>query len=541
MKVIIGNAWPYSSSSIHLGRFSAWLPGDILARYYREKGDEVIFVSGSDCHGTPILMKAKELGKTPREVSDYYHRELKRCFKKADMSFDVYGKTDSKFHHQVVMKLVKKLYNNGFVYEKTFEQYYCEECNEFLEDRMIEGTCPYCGGNARGDQCEDCTEMLEPDELIDRRCKSCHSTPIKKETKHLFFKLSSFDKRIEELLRKDSSHWREDSIRITKRYIKEGLRDKAITRTLNWGVDVPFDGFEDKKIYVWIDAIMGYISAVYKVAKNRNQDYREYFNNEDSRIYFVHGKDNIPFHTVILPSILYGLNLGKASIRMISSQYINLDGKRFSAAKNYAIWMNYILNKYDSDSIRYYLMLNGAETRDSDFTWRKFINTHNRDLLGLFGNYVNRNLSFINKNFDGILNDCELDNNIRLKIESVYSNAGKNIEDGKFKEALTEIFDLVNFGNKYFDDEKPWITIKDDVEKCKNTIYNCVQIICNIANLLEPFMPDSCEKIRGFLSIEKPIWEFIEVKDIRVTNLTYLFKKIDKEVIDEEESKLKTR
>lgn len=541
MKVLIGNAWPYSSSSIHIGRFSAWISGDILARYFREKGDEVIFVSGSDCHGTPIIMKAKEMNKTPREISNYYHEEFKAYFKKANMSFDVYGKTDSKFHHDVVKKLIKNLYNNGYIYEKVFSQFYCEECKEFLEDKMIEGICPYCGGNARGDQCEDCLEILEPDDLIDIKCKACHKKPIKKENKHLFFKLSAFDERISDLLHKDGSYWREDSIRITKRYIKEGLRDKAITRTLDWGVDVPFEGFEDKKIYVWIDAIMGYISAVYKVAKSRNEDFREYFNSENSRIYFVHGKDNIPFHTVILPSILYGLNLGKSEIRMISSQYINLEGKKFSAAKNYAIWMNYMFDKYDSDSIRYYLIANGAEQADSDFTWRSFINTHNKELLGIYGNFINRSLSFINNNFNGELNNCGLNFDIKEKIDLLYEECGKSIEKGEFKVALNNIFDFIKYANQYFDYEKPWETIKSDTKACKDTLYNCVQIIANLSNLLEPFIPKSSKKIRGFLNIEKPVWNFIEIENIKVNNLRYLFKRIEKEVIELEERKIKKK
>ena len=276
MKVLIGNAWPYSSGSLHLGRLAAWIPGDILARYHREKGDEVIFISGSDCHGTPILMKAKEEKKSPREVSDYYHNEFKRYFEKADMSFDIYAKTDSPYHHKIVRELVTELYKNGYIYEKILEQNYCEECGEYLSDKMIEGTCPYCGGAARGDQCEECSALLDPEDLIDKKCKVCHSEPVIKQTKHLFFKLSSFDNDIKALVERDGRYWRNDSIKITKRYIKEGLRDRAITRTLDWGVDVPFPGFEDKKIYVWIDAIMGYISASRKVAEERNEDYKEY-------------------------------------------------------------------------------------------------------------------------------------------------------------------------------------------------------------------------------------------------------------------------
>lgn len=534
MKVLIGNAWPYSSGSLHLGRLAAWIPGDILARYHREKGDEVIFISGSDCHGTPILMKAKEEKKSPREVSDYYHNEFKRYFEKADMSFDIYAKTDSPYHHKIVRELVTELYKNGYIYEKILEQNYCEECGEYLSDKMIEGTCPYCGGAARGDQCEECSALLDPEDLIDKKCKVCHSEPVIKQTKHLFFKLSSFDNDIKALVERDSRYWRNDSIKITKRYIKEGLRDRAITRTLDWGVDVPFPGFEDKKIYVWIDAIMGYISASRKVAEERNEDYKEYWNDENSRIYFVHGKDNIPFHTVILPAILYGLNIGKSEIRMVSSQYINLEGKKFSAAKNWAVWVPYIFDHYDSDSIRYYLTIHGAEKRDSDFTWRKFINSHNGDLLGCYGNFINRSLSFIHKNFDGKLDNCGLNEEIQRKLKNLYIIAGNKIENGEFKAALEKIFDFIKESNKYFDNEKPWVTLKEDKERCRNTLYNCVQIIANLSNLLEPFVPESAAKIRQFLNIEKPIWSFVELKDVSVNELSFLFTRIDKSKIDEE-------
>lgn len=538
MKILIGNAWPYSSGSLHLGRFAAWIPGDVLARYHREKGDEVIFVSGSDCHGTPILMKSKEEDKTPREVSDHYHNEFKKYFDKANMSFDIYAKTDSEFHESVVKELVKKLYDNGYIYEKELEQNYCDTCGEYLSDKLIEGTCPYCGGIARGDQCEECSELLEPEQLINKRCKICHSEPVLKKTKHLFFKLSSFGDNIKKLVEKDGEYWRSDSIKITKRYIKEGLRDRAITRTIDWGVDVPFEGFEDKKIYVWIDAIMGYISASIEVAKSRGEDYKEYWNNENSRMYFVHGKDNIPFHTVILPSILYGLNIGKSHIRMISSQYMNLEGKRFSAAKNYAIWVPYIFDNYDSDSIRYYLILNGAENRDSDFTWRKFINAHNNDLLGCYGNFVNRSLRFIHNNFNDTITHCELNGDIKRKIRNLYIIVGNKIENGEFRFAIEKIFSFIKESNKYFDNEKPWISIKDDKEKCKQTLYNCVQIIANLSNLLEPFIPESCLKIRGFLNIKKPTWNLIEIKNIHLNELSFLYERIDKSKIDYEYEKI---
>lgn len=539
MKVLIGNAWPYSSGSLHLGRLSALIPGDILARYFREKGDEVIFVSGSDCHGTPISITAKEENKTPREISNHFHEEFKRCFEKANISYDIYTKTDSEYHHKVVKELVTKLYDNGYIYEKTLEQNYCENCNEYLADRYIEGTCPHCGGSARGDQCEECSELLDPEDLIDKRCKICHCEPVLKTTKHLFFKLSEFEDDIKKLVKTDGASWRANSINLTKRYLKEGLRDRAITRSLEWGIDVPFPGYEDKKIYVWIEAIMGYISASMQVAEARGEDYKEYWDNEQSRIYFVHGKDNIPFHTVILPSILYGLDIGKSHIQMVSSEYLNLEGKKFSTSRNWAVWVPYILENYDSDSVRYFLISNGPEKRDSEFTWRQFINSHNGDLLGTFGNFINRTLTFIHNNFDDELDNCGLNPKIEEELKEMYKVVGSKIEKCEFKSALEYVFSKIKAANKYFDDEKPWVVVKEDVQKCKNILYSCVQIIVNLTNVLEPFIPKSCEKARLFLGMNEPTWQYVELKEVRIKDIQLLFERIDKKRISEEVKRLK--
>ncbi|WP_160670337.1 methionine--tRNA ligase [Clostridium sp. C8-1-8] len=538
MKVIIGNSWPYANGSLHLGRLSSVIPGDVLARYHRAKGDEVIFVSGSDCHGTPIAIKAKEEKKAPREISDYYHREFEHCFKSLGISYDVYDKTDSSNHHKVVKEYIKELYDNGFIYEKVVAQTYCESCNQFLPDRYIEGICPHCGGVARGDQCEQCSEILDPEDLIDRKCKICGSEPVVKESRHLFFKLSSFDKKLRKVL--DSEHgWRDNAVRLTERYINDGLRDRAVTRDLEWGIDVPIEGFEDKKIYVWIEAVMGYLSASLRCCNDDRNLLKKFWSEKDSRVYLIHGKDNIPFHTVIFPSILFALGFEDVNLRIVSSEYLNLEGKKFSTSRNWAVWVPYIIKHYNPDSIRYFLMSNGPEKRDSDFSWREFINAHNSELLGGFGNFINRTLTFINKNYNGILYNCGLNLKIRDDIQKTYINAGKSIENGEFKDAINTIFALVKRGNKLFDEQTPWITIKEDEKRCKETLYNCVQIIANLSNLLNPIIPFSCEKLRGFLGIEKASWSFVELKDIKINNIDLLFERIDKKTIEYEVMRLK--
>ncbi|SHK06198.1 methionyl-tRNA synthetase [Clostridium cavendishii DSM 21758] len=540
MKVIIGSAWPYANGSLHIGRLSALIPADVLARYHRAKGDEVVFVSGSDCHGTPISIRAREEGKSPKEISTFYHSEFKTCFEKLGFSYDLFTKTDTPNHHQGVKKFILELYNKGFIYEKDIEQNYCEHCEQFLPDRYIEGICPHCNGVARGDQCEECSELLDPEDLIDKKCKICGQEPVIKESKHLFFALSKFQEDIKKLVDEDHG-WRDNAIKITKRYLREGLRDRAVTRDLEWGVDVPLEGYEGKKIYVWIEAVMAYLTASLKCIEERGQDFKEYWNTDESRVYFTHGKDNIPFHTVIFPALLFGLGIDKCNIRIISSEHLNLEGKKFSTSRNWAVWVPYIIENYNADSIRYFLIANGAEKRDSDFSWREFINTHNGELLGGFGNFINRSLSFIHKYLDGELKNCELNLAWKRDLTKLYVNFGDNIEKGNFKEGIQEVFSMVKKANKFFDDKKPWITLKEDRKECENTLYTCVQIIANLSNILEPIMPFACEKIRGFLNIEKPTWKFIELKEVRLNKIDILFERIDKKKILEEVQRLKEK
>lgn len=538
MNVIIGNAWPYANGPLHLGRIAVLMPGDVLARYHRAMGDEVVFVSGSDSHGTPVTMKAKEDGLTPLEASIKYHNEFVSCFEKLNFSFDIFTKTHTDYHGGKVKEFILDLYNKGYIYEKTTEQTYCEKCKEFLQDRYVEGKCPHCGGYALGDQCQDCSEILESEEILDKKCKFCGSEPIKKETTHLFFSLSKFEKDVRRIFIRQHG-WRENAENITKRYLDEGLRDRAVTRDFHWGVDVPINGYEDKKIYVWIEAVMGYLTASMKCLSERGEDYREYWDGDDSRVYFVHGKDNIPFHTVIFPAILSGLGLKNPAIRVISSEYLKLEGKQFSAAKNWAVWVDYIIDRYKSDSVRYYLILNGPETRDSDFTWRDFINTTNNDLVGLYGNFVNRTLTFIKKNFDSKIPSGIMPKKLKDELFDLYFDVGDLIEEGRFKEGLQKVMNMVRKANRFFDEEQPWITINKNRERCGETLYICVQLINNLSNLFDPFMPESSSKIRHFLGNNETAWSYSEKCNGEIGELEVLFEKIDKKNIQEEVNRLK--
>lgn len=527
MNIIVGNAWPYANGPLHLGRIAVLLPGDIIARYHRLMGDEVIFISGTDCHGTPVTMKAKEEGITPLEATVKYHEEFKRCFKSLGFSFDVFEKTHSEYHQEKVKEFILDLYNKGYIYEKEIEQTYCENCNEFLADRYVEGKCPHCGEIVSEDQCENCDEIIESEDLLDKRCKLCGSETIEKRTKHLFFALSSFENDVRRLLIRQKG-WRENAQKIVNRYLDEGLRDKAVTRDFNWGVDVPIAGYEDKKIFVWIEAVMGYLTASMKALEGRDEEWREYWEGEDSRVYFIHGKDNIPFHTVIFPAILAGLGVKNPNLRVISSEYLKLEGKNFSSVKNWAIWVDYIVENYDADEFRYYLLLNSPETKDTDFTWRDFINVVNRDLVNNLGGFINKVLNDIENKHNSTIPKGGISKEFKDEILNLYFDIGDYIEEGKFKASILEIISMVKKVSKAY-------------EAGEIKIYEALQFIINLSNLLDPFIPRTCEKIRTALSLDEPIWSYIEKKEGKIRNLENLFSKIEKKKATEELNRLKEK
>ncbi|MBU3201951.1 methionine--tRNA ligase [Clostridium estertheticum] len=534
MNILIGGAWPYANGSMHIGHIAALLPGDVLARYFRLKGDSVIYVSGSDCHGTPISIRAKEEGISPQEIADKYHNEFCMCFDSLGFSYDYYTKTTTEYHKNFVEDFIKKLFDNGSLYEKETLQVYCEKCDKFLPDRYVDGICPICGSDARGDQCDNCGSLLEPEMLKEMRCSLCNSQPILKPSTQLYINIIRLQKELTEYVycHKD---WRTNAQNLSRRYIEEGLQDRAITRDLDWGTDVPVAGYKNKKIYVWIDAVLGYLSACKKFCENKQIDFYEFWNS--SQHYYVHGKDNIPFHTIILPSLLLSYGNLHLPDEIISSEYVTLEGKKISTSKNWAVWIDYLIEKYDPDLIRYFFITNGPEKRDTNFSWLEFINSNNGELLGAYGNFVNRTLVFINKYFDNKIPKGTINGELKEKTNQLFVSAGDKIEKGNFKDSLDEIFEFVRSSNKYYDAEKPWVTRVTDPEKCNSTIFNCVQIIANLSVLLNPFLPFSSSKIQNWLSISSisANWciKFVE-SGLVIPTVDILFKRIDKKVIDEE-------
>lgn len=535
--ILIGGAWPYANGSLHIGHIAGLLPGDVLARYHRAVGDNVYFVSGSDCHGTPVAIRARQENRTPQEISDHYHEEFTDCFRRLGFSYDVYTKTSSEEHKRFVAEFHRKLYESEYVYEKEAPQAYCQDCGSSLADRFVLGKCPRCGRDARGDQCDACGAVLEPETLVDPVCASCGKPVGFQNAKHLYIAVSRLEKQLQALV---DAHpeWRKNAIAFTNKYIQDGLRDRALTRDLEWGIPVPRAKYESKTIYIWAENVLGYLSASKIAAESRGGDFQALWG-EDAVHYYVHGKDNIPFHTIILPALLLGNGEGwHLPDRIVSSEYLTLEGRKISTSQNYAIWVKDMLAHYEADSIRYFFLANGPEKKDADFSWREFIHSHNGELLGGYGNFVNRSLAFIEKYLDGTVPAGAADPHIDRQILGLYSSVGDLIERGAFKDALGQIFDFVRGANKFFDTRQPWITRTTDRAACEDTLYQCVQIIANLAVLLAPFLPFSSEKVCGWLGLTNRWGKQAVPIGYRLPKVEILFQRIDKKDIDAQTRKL---
>lgn len=536
-KIFVGGAWPYANGSLHIGHMAALVPGDVIARYHRANGDQVVYVSGSDSHGTPISIRATKEGVAPKDIALKYHGEFKECFEKLNFSYDKYGNTMQEDHESFVKKYFTKLIDNGSLYEKEIQQVFCECCNKFLPDRYVNGICPVCGSAARGDQCDACGSLLEPESLRDIVCAICGSKPVLRSSRQLYLNIVDHKEKLNEYVNMHTN-WRANAINESVKYINSGLQDRAATRDIDWGIDVPKENFKNKKIYVWFEAVLGYLSMAESVCKEKGIDFVEFW--ENSYHYYVHGKDNIPFHTIILPSLLISNDNMHLPDMIVSSEYMTLEGRKISTSNNWAVWMPYLLDKYHSDTIRLYFVGFGPETKDADFSWNNFITFHNSQLVGAYGNFVNRTLAFINKYNDDLVYEGVLEEEIKSAIEQTYVKVGECIEGGRFREAVNSLFELVSFGNRYYDNKKPWTTRTEDPEGCGNTMFNCVQIIANLATMFHPFIPVSSTMVEEWLSIDNS-WEFKHIQGgYRIPKVSLLYSRIDKKVIDEELDNLKS-
>ena len=529
--IFIGGAWPYANYFLHVGHLAALLPGDLLAKYYRGKGDNVIYVSGSDCHGTPITERAKKEGVDPYQIAEYYHTEFAKTFDRLGFEYDEYSTTMSEHHKEYVKEKFKKMIENGYIYEKEVEQDYCDECKTFLSDREIEGICPHCGGKSTGDQCDKCGASLDSTEVLDKHCKKCHSKTILKNNKHLYFKLTEFENGLQELINKNKLTWRKNALGEAQKYIDMGLVDRAATRQLDWGVEVPVEGYEDKRIYVWIEAVLGYLSVGEEVAKSRGIDFDKFLSDDNANLktYYVHGKDNIPFHTTIYPALLLSL---KENYRLpdyiVSSAYVNLNNEKMSKSKGNLITANELLDMFESDTLRFYFSFKGPETNDMNCSIDDIIQTHNKFLVGMLGNFVNRNLSFIKKKFDGNITEGTIDEKIKEATNKTYHLAGEYFEKGEIKNAVTAIMEYVNLANKYYDSREPWKQVKENISDFNDTTYTCLYMIANLSNLIEPVLPNASTKIKRMLNLNPYKWEEEMISgDYKLTDVEILYNRLE--------------
>jgi methionyl-tRNA synthetase len=550
-RILVAVAWPYADGPLHLGHIAgAYLPADIFARYHRLKGNEVLMVSGSDQHGTPITIKAEEEKKTPGEITAKYHRQFLDSWRRFGISFDLFTTTGTANHAKVAQDIFLVLLDKGYIYKATVSQPYCPSCQRFLPDRYIEGTCPYCQfSGSRGDQCDGCGKPLNPADLINPYCRLCHTTPQFKDSEHFFLKLSDFQDKLSKWVEKQSQ-WRPNVRALTQRYLKEGLRDRAITRDIEWGVPVPVSGFENKRIYVWFEAVIGYLSATKEWAKSQgNEEGWRPFWEEGAKSYYFIGKDNIPFHTLIWPAMLMGYGGLNLPYDVPANEFLTIEGKKLSTSRHWAVWLPDYLSRYQPDPLRYLLSINMPETSDTDFSWREFVRRNNDELVATYGNLVNRVLTITYRNFDGSVPEPgKLDKPSQALLDKAggtLKGMDEHLGNCHFREAIKSAMSLAQEANRYLDEKSPWKIIKEDKPAAATSLYVAINVISILSTVLYPFLPFSSQKVHQYLGFEgevqdngwkphppSPGQKLLEPKP--------LFTKLDDSIIEEETRRLGT-
>lgn len=543
---LITTALPYANGPVHIGHLAGvYVPADIYVRYLRAKGEEVVFIGGSDEHGVPITIKAQKEGVTPQDIVDRYHSLIKKSFEEFGISFDIYSRTSSETHHKLSSAFFKKLYEDGKFIEKTSMQYYDEKVGQFLADRYITGKCPHCGNErAYGDQCEACGTSLNATDLIDPVSAITGNTPQLKETKHWYLPLDQYENWLKEWILEEHKEWKSNVYGQCKSWLDNGLQPRAVTRDLDWGVPVPVEGAEGKVLYVWFDAPIGYISAT----KDLTPDWEKYWKDKDTRMIHFIGKDNIVFHCIIFPAMLKAEGSYILPDNVPANEFLNLEGDKISTSRNWAVWLHEYLEDFKGkqDVLRYVLTANAPETKDNDFTWKDFQTRNNSELVAIYGNFVNRAIVLTQKYFSGVipgrgvLNDY--DQEVLAEIPAIIERVEKNLESFHFREALKECMNLARLGNKYLADTEPWKLIKTDEERVKTILNICLQITADLSALSEPFMPFSAAKLRGFLNMEPLAWDKMGADVLpaghRINEAGLLFDKIEDEEIQRQLDRL---
>jgi methionyl-tRNA synthetase len=506
---LVTSAWPYLHSTPHLGNLvGSILSADVFARYCRLKGDDVVMVSGSDEHGTPVEVESIRLGISPKELTDRNHAKVVELFKAWGISFDNYTRTENPVHKEFVKDFLTKIYDNGYIFTQETEMLYCEKCSRFLPDRYVEGKCPYCGyEHARGDQCENCGRLLETTLLIEPYCAICNSKPVLKTTKHWYFDLPKLSEQIGDYLSGNeqlASNTKNFSISL----IREGLKPRAVTRDVTWGIQAPFPGAENKRIYVWVEAVLGYVSATIEYFKNRGQPerWKEYWFDKEAKSYYFIGKDNIPFHTIILPALLLASGEGyNLPWNVSATEFLQFKGEKASKSQRVGIWIDEALELFHADYWRYFLMATRPETKDTDFSWDLFTEKVNADLNDTFGNFIHRTLTFISSQFDSVIPNAEgADEDAAQLLKTLEEKAetiAREIEACRLQSAANTMISISRIGNQYLNEKEPWNLIKKDKEKAANVLHATAQVVKALAIASAPFVPVAAQEIWKILNL----------------------------------------
>ena len=549
--ILVAVAWPYANGPIHHGQLGgAYLPADIFARYHRTKGNRVLMVSGSDAHGTPVTVRAENEDRTPGEVVEEYHAGFLETWQRIGISFDLFTSTATANHATVSQDIFRSLLNAGYLYTATQTLHFDAEAQRFLPDRYVEGTCPHCDyDKARGDQCDDCGRQLNAADLIAPRSKISGTTPVLRESEHYFLKLSALSDQLEEWLGHDKDHWRKHVLNFSLGMLREGLHDRPITRDIGWGVPVPVDGFTQKRIYVWFEAVIGYLSAVKEWAQRTGDPdaWRDFWQNPDAKSYYFIGKDNVPFHTIVWPAMLMGVGGLALPYDVPANQYITMSGSKASTSQNWAVWVLDYLSRYDPDPLRYALAAQMPETSDSDFSWSEFLRRNNDELVGTWGNLVNRVLTFTARHFDGKVPDPgPLDEEARRLLDDTQSaldSVDASLHAVHLRQGLQTAFGLAQEANRYLDSTAPWRTIASNRQAAARSLYTTLNVIAGLRTALYPYLPFTCTVLHGYLgaqgTVEEAGWRLAALEPgTKLGDPQPLFRKLDPSIIEKEEARL---
>lgn len=546
---MITAALPYANGPVHIGHLAGvYIPADVYARFQRRLGKDVAFICGSDEHGIPITIRAKKEGVSPHDIVDKYHGIIKKSFQDLGISFDEYSRTTSPKHTQVSQDFFTTLYNKDKFIEEVSEQYFDEQANEFLADRYIVGTCPNCGNeNAYGDQCEKCGTTLSPSELINPRSMLSGNVPILKETKNWYLPLNDYEDFLNEwIIEGHKDDWKPNVYGQVKSWLTDGLKPRAMTRDLNWGVPVPLPGADGKVLYVWFDAPIGYISFTQEWAEKNGKNWKDYWQNENSDLIHFIGKDNIVFHCIIFPAMMKAHSDYKMPTNVPAFEFLNLENDKISTSRNWAVWAHEYVEEFpgQQDVLRYTLLSSAPETKDNNFTWKDFQTKNNSELVGIFGNFINRVAVLIHKYYNGVVPAGNENAEELYEITKAATEVENFLEHYEFRNALTAMMNLARFGNQFLQIEEPWKTIKDNPEKAANSLFVAAQIAVGLAQICEPFLPFSAEKLQKMFNIQQLTWKEIETNKIliktghQINAAELLFSKIEDETIEFQIQKL---